>query len=139
MAGMGESVEVSVPNGLDLEPWYSLTVLRAPEAFDGETMRVRLRITSHKEELRVIALDFRLSPASDRFGRLQSLLEPPWNATSSELPESFDDVMLVMGETHEAFLYFRNADNGPAPSPEALSLLWYGPRTFELPVLFARE
>ncbi len=139
MAGVGETVEVFEPNGRDYEPWYSLTVLRAPETFDEETLRVRLRITSHREELRVIALDFQLSAAPDRFGRLQFLLEPPWNAESSELADSFEDTTLGMGGTHEAFVYFRNADNEPVPRPETLSLLWYGARTFEFPVLLAIE
>lgn len=139
MARVGETVEVFESNGQGFEPSYALTVMGAPETFDEKTLRVRLRITSRREELRAIALDFQLSPAPDRFGRLQFLLEQPWNQESSELPDSFEDVMLGMSETHEAFVYFRDADSGPVPRPETLSLLWYGARTFELPVLLATE
>jgi len=139
VARVGETVEVFASDGWDREPSYALSVLGAPEAFDEETLRVRLRITSRKEELRAIDLDFQLSPAPDGFGRLQFLLEPPWNAESSELPDSFEDVELGMGETREVFMYFRGTDNEPVPSPETLSLLWYGPRMFELPVLLARK
>ena len=139
VARAGETVEVFDPNGQDYEPWYALTVLGALEAFDEETLRVRLRITSHKEELRVIALDFQLSPAPDTFGRLQFLLEQPWNAASSELPDSLDDTTLGMGETHEAFVYFRGTDSRPLPHPDTLFILWYGQRMFELPVLLTIE
>ena len=89
--------------------------------------------------MRVISLDFQLSPAPDRFGRLRFLLETPWNAESSELPDSFEGVTLGMGEAHEAFVYFCGTDNEPVPRPETLSLLWYGARKFEFPVLLAIE
>lgn len=139
MAKVGEAVEVFSSGEQDFGPWYSLTILGAPETFDEKTLRVRLRITSRREELRANALDFQLSPEPDRFGRLQFLLEPPWNAEGSELPESFEDITLEIGETHEAFVYFRSADSEPVPRPGTLSLLWYGTRTFELPVLLAQE
>ncbi len=135
---VGETVEVVVPTERDLAPLYALTVLELPEVFDEHTLRVRLRITSREEELRAMHLDFQLSPAPDRFGRLDFLCESlPWHEERVGLPDSFQNVTLGIGETHEAFVYFRIPDRAPTLPPESLTLLWYGPRMFELPILLS--
>ena len=135
-ARVGDTVEVFASTGYGMEPSYALTVLGSPEALDERTLRVRLRITSREAELQAMELYFQLSSAPDKFGRLHFLWESPrWHEENGDLADSFRDVKLGMGETHEAFLYFRVPDKKPVPEPEALAILWYGPVMFELPVL----
>ena len=135
---VGETVEVVAPTEQDVEPSYALAVLGLPEAFDERTLRVRLRITSREEELRAKHLDFQLSPAPDMFGRLEFLWESlPWHEERADLLDSFQGVTLRIGETHEAFVYFRIPDEAPALPTESLAVLWYGPRMFELPILLS--
>ena len=137
---VGETVEVVAPTGQDVEPSYDLTVLGSPETFDEQTLRVRLRITSREDALHAMRLDFQLSPAPDGFGRVEFLWESlPWYEGGVDLPDSFQDVTLGNGETHEAFVYFRIPDEATVLPPEALAILWYGSRMFELPILFSHS
>ena len=138
MVRVGDAVEVFESPERSGEPSYELTVLGLPEVFGERTLRVRLRITSREDELQAGRLDFQLSSAPDEFGRLHSLWEPsPWYADGPDLPDSFQGFTLERGETHEAFVYFHAPDNEPVPPPESLTVLWYGWRMFELPVLLA--
>ncbi len=138
MVRVGDAVEVFEYTEQRAEPSYELTVLGLPEAYDERTLRVRLRITSREAGLQAERLDFQLSSAPDEFGRLHSLWEPlPWYADGPDLPDSFRGVMLERGETHEAFVYFHAPDNEPALPPESLTVLWYGWRMFELPILLS--
>ncbi len=133
---VGDPVEAFASTGNGMEPSYALTALGPVEALDERTLRVRLRITSSEAELQAMELCFQLSPAPDKFGRLQFLLESlRWHEETSDLPDSFRDVKLGMGETREAFVYFRVSDQKPVPVPESLAILWYGPVMFERPVL----
>ena len=133
--GVAETVEAVAPTEQDVEPSYALTVLGLPQAFDERTLRVRLRITSREEELRAKHLDFQLTPSPDRFGRLESLWESlPWHEERADLPDSFQNVILGMGETHEAFVYFHIPDGAPVLPTESFTIFWYGSRMFELPV-----
>lgn len=135
---VGETVDVVPPTGQDMEPSYALAVLGSPEAFDELTWRVRLRITSREKVLHAKRLDFQLSPVPDRFGRLDFLWESlPWHEEGADLPDSFQDVTLGIGGTHEAFVYFRMPDKAPVLPPESLVILWYGSRMFELPILLS--
>ena len=135
---VGDTVEVFASTEQDMEPSYALTLLVAPEAFDEQTLRVRLRITSREKELYAMHFDFQMSPAPDRFGRLDFLWESlPWYEEGADLPDSFQGVALVIGETHEAFVYFRIPDKAPVPPPQSLTILWYGSRMFELPILLS--
>ena len=105
---------------------------------DSLTWRVRLRITSREKVLHAKRLDFQLSPVPDRFGRLDFLWESlPWHEEGADLPDSFQDVTLGIGGTHEAFVYFRMPDKAPVLPPESLVVLWYGSRMFELPILLS--
>ncbi len=134
---VGETVEVVRATGQAAEPLYALTVLGLPEAFDENTSRVGLRIMSREDDLHTMHLDYQMSPAPDRFGRLEFLWESlPWHKAAG-LPDLFQDVTLGIGETHEAFVYFRIPGSAPILPPKALAILWYGPRMFELPILLS--
>ncbi len=133
---VGDAVEAFASTGHGMEPSYELIVLGPPEVLDERTLRIRLRITSREAELQAMGLCFQLSPAPDKFGRLQFLLESlPWHEEKSDLSDSFRDVELGMGETREAFVYFRVSNERLVPAPESLAILWYGPAMFERPIL----
>ena len=136
VAKVGDTVEVFASTGYGMEPSYVLTVLGSPEALDERTLRLRLRITSREAELQAMELCFQLSPLPDKFGRLHFLWESVrWYEEMSDLSDSLRDVKLRMGETHEAFVYFRVPDGRPVLAPESLAILWYGPAMFELPIV----
>ena len=118
------------------QPWYDLTVLGLPEALDERNVRVRLRVTSREDELKAGYLDFQLSSSPDAFGRLHHLWESSSrHVGSADLPESFQDVSLGRGKTHEAFVYFTAPDEETDRPTEPFTTLWYGLRMFELPIL----
>ena len=136
----GDTVEAVSSADQEMERSYALTLLGSPEAFDERILRAKLRITSSEKELHAMRLDFQLSPAPDRFGRLEFLCASlPWYEDGTDHPDSFQGVTLSNGETREAFVYFRFPENAPVVPPESFTILWYGSRMFELPVLLSRS
>lgn len=118
------------------KPWYALTVLEPPTVFDESSLRLRLRITA-RDEITVDCrhMDFQLSSSPDSYGRLRHLWESErlWEV-GPERPDSFADVKLEQGQTHEAFVYFSAPEGHDTSDVESLTLLWYGMRTFEMPI-----
>lgn len=112
-------------------PLYDVTVLGEPEAFDGHTLRVPLRITSRHDDLSLRSQDFQLSSSPDTFGRIHHLLY----REDADLPDSLPDVTLESGHTREGYVYFRGPDDEATPPPETVTFFWYGDYLFELPIM----
>lgn len=138
VAGIGDTVLVKMPDKKP-QPWFDLTALGAPEAFDERTLRIRLRIASRMDDLRVSHLDFLLSTGPDEYGRMHHLWESEFaDESTTDRPDSFGGVSLTKGQSHEAFAYFTASDGQVPPPPESFSVLWYGERLFELPIMLSK-
>lgn len=133
VVGIGDAVLVKTPDK-NSQPWFDLTALGTPEAFNECTLRIRLRIASRIDDLRVSRLEFLLSTCPDEYGRIHHLWEDDLGA---DMPDSFGDVALNKGQTHEGFAYFTAPDSQLPPPAEAFSILWYGERLFELPIMLS--
>ena len=145
VAAIGDTVGVVEPpdyrSSTAGKPWFDLTVLEPPSVFDDRTLRIRLRITARAEDdLECRFLDFQLSSGPDTLGRIHYLWESgrPWNVTS-ERPDSFTELTLAQGQTHEAFVYFSAPDGRDASALDSLTLLWYGMGMFEMPIFLDRD
>ncbi len=140
VAAIGDTVSVTDPDSSE-DPWFNLTVLEPPSVFDDRTLRIRLRITARAEDdLECRFLDFQLSSGPDTLGRIHYLWESgrPWNVTS-ERPDSFTELTLAQGQTHEAFVYFSAPDGRDASALDSLTLLWYGMGMFEMPIFLDHD
>ncbi len=138
VAGIGDTVLVKMPDKRP-QPWFDLTALGVPEALDERTLRVRLRIASHIDDLRVSHLDFLLSTGPDEYGQIHHLWESEFaDESATARQHSFRGVNLAKGQAHEAFAYFTAFDDQLPPPPESFSILWYGERMFELPIMLSK-
>ena len=138
VSGIGDTVLVKMPDKRP-QPWFDLTALEGPESFDERTMRVRLRVTSRIDDLRAFYLDFLISTGPDEYGRIHHLWESEFaDEPASDRPDSFGGIILSKGQTHEAFAYFAAPDGQSPPPPESFSILWYGERMFELPIVLTK-
>lgn len=79
-----------------------------------------------------------LSTGPDAHGRLHHLWEA-WSEAVATYPDSVDGITLSRGESREGYVYFR-PDNDVTELPEEpFTLLWYGPRLLELPIMLASK
>ena len=119
-AMIGDTVETTYCSG---DSWLELTALSRPEPFSGsDAFRVRAQIEVTAEgETDLGYLPVNLATAPDLHGRIH-LWEISWeNSDGSPFPNSFEDVVLENGETHEGYIYFRPLDD--TPDSEHYSLL----------------
>ena len=97
-------------------------------------MRLTARVTGREPYHRYLPLQHSTGP--DAHGRLHHLWEP-WSEAAATYPDSVDGITLGRGESREGFVYFR-LDNDATGSPdEPFTLLWYGPRLLESPIMLA--
>ena len=140
VAAIGDTVSVVDPDASE-DSWFDFTVLEPPGVFDNHTLRIRLRITAKSEDdLECRHFDFQLSSGPDTFGRIRNLWksERAWDVTS-ERPDSFTEITLSQGQTHDAFVYFSAPNGRDASDLDSLTLLWYGLRMFEMPIFLSDD
>lgn len=119
---IGETVDATYCSG---DHWVEVTALSRPEpVVDADTVRVRAQIRATGEgEIELGYLPVNLATAPSEFGQIH-LWEVFWEtADGSRLPDSFADVVLENGETHEAFIYFQPTD-APLNSGHYSLLVW---------------
>ena len=133
--GIGDTVSVTHNPGTE---WLDLTVLGPPEASGTTTVRLPVRLTArvtgrepyHRD------LPLQLSTGPDAHGRLHHLWEA-WSEAAATYPDSLDSITLSRGESREGFVYFRPDNDATGLPDEPFTLLWYGPRLLELPIMLA--
>ena len=77
-----------------------------------------------------------LSTGPDAHGRIHHLWET-WPEAAATYPDSLEGITLSRGESREGFVYFRPANDVAGLPDEPFTLLWYGPRLLELPIMLA--
>ncbi len=111
-------------------PYFTVTVLSEPEVYNSTTARFRLALSLifpslYRDDLDIHYLGIELTTAPDEQGRLG---ETWWTTTTDEsgsaLPDSFHNVTLNSGESHEGWAYF-TVPEGETLSEDTLpSILW---------------
>ena len=143
-AGIGNTITVpdygdyprpGVRNGM-----LDLTALGSVEPYDERTVRVPVRITCRvgPEKHNFLSFpDLSVSTGPDTFGRLRCVWEAvtEYSARDNTFPDSFLGLPIVKGETYEAYAYFRKFLAKETLPPEPFTILWYGERGFEFPIL----
>ena len=135
-AGIGDTVSVTHNPGTE---WLDLTVLGPPEASGTTMARLQVRLTARargREEYR--SLPLQLSTGPDTYGRIHHLWEA-WSEAAATYPDSLDGITLSRGESREGYVYFRPDNDATGLPDEPFTLLWYGPRLLELPIMLAPD
>ena len=136
-AGIGDTVRLTHNPGTE---WLNLTVLGPPEASGTTTVRLPVRLTARvtgREPYHRI-LPLQLSTGPDAHGRLHHLWEA-WSEAAATYPDSVDGITLGRGESREGYVYFRPDNDVTGFPDEPFTLLWYGPRLLELPIMLAPD
>ena len=136
-AGIGDTVSVTHNPGTE---WLDLTVLGPPEALGTTTARLPVRLTARVTEREPYhrILPLQLSTGPDAHGRLHHLWEACSEAAAT-YPDSVDGITLGRGESREGYVYFRPDNDVMGFPDEPFTLLWYGPRLLELPIMLAPD
>lgn len=133
---LGDTVAIAAEEGG--LPSLDLTVLGGPEAGDGASLRVPVRVVArHDSGPRGYSVGAWLSTPPDTYGRIHHTLPVLDRFSDSRRPqESLDLDGMAMGEVREGFLYFAPHDDQDytVKPDEPFTILWYGPDWLELPM-----
>ena len=133
-AKIGHSLNVTPDPDIS---WLEMVVLAPPEPVDGNSVRLRVRITAQvRGEERYDYFPLQISTGPDINGRVHHLWEfAAIGREDPKFPDSLHGITLKTGKSAEGFIYFRPEDDADGDVPQQpFTTLWYGPRLLELPV-----